>query len=503
MIKNIIVVISALFLASSLYADCQDERFDINVKDQISLKNAILSIVDECGYSLSIEGDQSEQRFANAKLSFVSLKGVKADEAIASLTSRANLHHRIENNTVVISYMDTKVFKIDYINNTRTGSSSSDVKIGGSSGASSSSSSTDSSTGNSSTTIKTEEQFDFWTTLQDELYSILARPEDGAVAITKESIVVNPRSGLVTVTGTARQLDRVTRYLENTLRSLKKQVMIDVQIIAVDNEGDKATGIDWAKFPLFTADGTVSYGQAGTLRNFDFRGGAVNVSAGSNIDFSLKGFLNFLKTQGDTKALSNPKVLSMNNQPTLISVGENINYLILSSTVLSGGGSGSATQETEPQDIFVGVLLDITPQIDDDGYITLRINPSISELKYAEDNQRQLTPRTIAPDTISRRISSVVRAKDQDVIILGGLISSFDRVEHSKLPLLGDIPFLGKLFGATRSTKLNREIVFVLTPQIIENGSEITLKDLGYQSKTADLIKPNLRVEMPKIKEIE
>lgn len=497
------MVIFFALLITLLRAECSSERFDINIKEPIQLKSALYSIMQECGYSLSVEGKETQKIFNQAKISFTQLKGVKADEAIRILMNRSNLHYSLQSDLIVVKYIDTRLFKIDFINNTRESTSSSDIKIGGSTtgGSSETKDSSGSSTGSSSSIIKTKEQFDFWGTLQDEIYSILNRPEDDDVEIKKESIVVNPRSGVVAISGTFRQIERVSKYLERTLRSLRKQVMIDVQIIAVDSDGKKATGIDWHKFPLFTitGQGVGNYGDSsvsGVSSGYTFTGKTDEIS------FKLDAFLNFLKTQGTTKALSNPKVLAMNNQPTLISVGDTINFLIKTSTVLSGGGSGSASESTEPQELFVGVLLDITPQIDDDGYITLRINPSISELKYVEDNLRQDKPREVAPDTINRRISSVVRAKDRDVIVLGGLISNLNRVEESKLPLLGDIPFFGNLFRATRKSNTQRELVFVLTPHIIDDDNSVVLQDLGYQGDTEKLLKPNLRYNVPKIKEM-
>ncbi|MGE4294686.1 MAG: pilus (MSHA type) biogenesis protein MshL [Campylobacterales bacterium] len=492
----------AWFLTLSLHAACNGERFNVTIKEPIGLKEAMLSVVEECGLSLSIEGEGTATRLDSAKVGYITLRAVSAEEAIAFLMQRANLHHRLEGDLLTVRHLDTRVFKLDYVNFTRTGSSSSDIKIGGSAQVSGGGGGEGATAGNSSTSIKTQESFDFWATLKDEIYAVLNRPEDSdRLAVAKESIIINPQSGLITVTGTWRQIDRVKRYLERTLQSLKKQVMIDVQIIAVDMDGYSATGIDWAKFPLFTTTARGNYNYNSSQNGRSMSDGTTIVTADSGqFEFNLKSFINFLKTQGDAKALSNPKVLAMNNQPTLISVGDNINYLILSSTVLSGGSSGSATQTTEQQDIFVGVLLDITPQIDDEGYITLRINPSISELKYAEDGQRQAAARQIAPDTVSRRISSVVRVKDRDVIVLGGLISNFNQVEESKLPVLGSIPFLGKFFGAKRATNTSREIVFVLTPQIVDDARGVSLKELGYQETAQKSVRPLIRSDLPDMK---
>lgn len=492
--KRLAILLAGIGMGTLLQAACPGERFDVTIKEPIALKAAMLSIVEECAYSLAIEGEGTAAKLDGAQVGYVTLRAVSAQEAIAFLMERANLHHRIENDLLTVRYLDTRVFKLDYVNISRVGSSSSDIKIGGSAQVSGGSS--DGATaGNSSTSIKSSEEFDFWTTLQDEIFSMLNRPEDGTAVLAKESIVVNPRSGLVSVTGTRNQIDRIARYLERTLKALKKQVMIDVQIIAVDMTGEHATGIDWAKFPLFTTtgSGTGTYtnenGQSTHSHTFTANTG--------EFEFNLKSFLNFLKTQGNAKALSSPKVLAMNNQPTLISVGDNINYLVVSST----SNDSTVSESTEPEDIFVGVLLDITPQIDDEGFITLRINPSISELKYAEDGQRQDTTRRIAPDTVSRRISSVVRVKDREVIVLGGLISNFNQVEESKLPVLGDIPFLGKFFGAKRTNSFSREIVFVLTPQIVDNAMDVSLQELGYGDETEKKVRrPMINTELPEMK---
>jgi general secretion pathway protein D len=491
-----------------LSAACPGERFDVTVKEPIALRDALLSIIDECDLSLTLDGDATEERFNSARVGYISLRAVNAEEAIDFLMKRANLHYTIESDLLAIKYLDTRVFKIDFVSNSRSGTSTADIKIGGAAGIGSSSSggSSDSSSGDTSTSIKTEEKFDLWGTIEEEVTAIVSRPEDGAAG--SNAVVVNPSSGLITVTGTRKQIDRVADYLDQTLKSLKKQVLIDVQIISVVLDGDKHTGIDWGSFPFQANSGSYQYNRdilnSVTLAPHEFNFGAIISESGTELLNFRGSFINFLKTQGETKSLSNPKVLAMNNQPTLISVGDTINYLLTSSTTLSGSSSGSSTQSTEQQSIFVGVLLDITPQIDEDGYITLRMNPSISELKYAEDKTHQSAPRSVAPDTVTRSISSVVRVRDSEVIVLGGLISNFSQVSESKIPLLGDIPFLGKLFGATRNVEQTQEIVFVLSPRIVNDDSQKpTLKDLGYREEMEKQLMSTTTTEMPKMKDFD
>jgi general secretion pathway protein D len=506
-------------MAATMYAACPGERFDITIKEPIALKDALLTIIDECDLSLSLEGEGTQGRFETAQVGYVTLRAVNAEEAVDFFLQRANLHGALINDLLTIRYLDTRLFRVDFVNNSRQGSSSADVKIGTATGSSVTTSS-DSSSSDSSTSIKTEEKFDLWSTLDAEISNILSRPEDGAQTVAKGAVFVNATSGLVTVTGTRRQIDRVSEYLDKLLNSLKKQVLIDVQIYEVLLENSNTSGINWDRLSLsfgdasggsnvgdyqYTDGWTGSTDNRAITKSFVFSGG---------VRFSAAGLLDFLKKEGDTRSLSNPKVLAMNNQPTLISVGRNLNYQTLSSTTLSGSSSGSSTQSAENDSLFVGVLLDITPQIDDEGFITLRLNPSYSDLLRSADEDPCVSGvpsvagagciRNIAPDTKSHRISSVVRVRDNDVIVLGGLIDNSNDVSENKVPILGDIPFLGKLFGSKTSIVKNREIVFVLTPHIvIDNKVQPSLKALGFSEGMIDNVRANQNNREPRLKEFD
>jgi general secretion pathway protein D len=507
----------AFVAAATTFAACPGERFDVSIKEPIALKDALLTIIDECDLSLSLEGEGAQSHFDSAKIGYVTLRAVSAEEAVDFFLQRANLHGYLVNDLLTVRYLDTKLFRVDFVNNSRIGSSSADVKIGTASGSSSTSSGSDSSSSDSSTSIKTEEKFDLWSTLSNEISSVLSRPEDGAVA-GKDSVFVNPTSGLVTVTGTRRQIDRISEYLDKLLTSLKKQVMIDVQIYEVVLESGNTSGIDWSKLSISFGDKDGS--DAGLVGDYGYKEGWTDSTKNrtyekgftfsGGVRFNAAGLFDFLKTQGDTRSLSNPKVLAMNNQPTLISVGRNLNYQTLSSTTLSGSSSGSSTQSVEQDSLFVGVLLDITPQIDDDGYITLRLNPSYSDLLHAEDLLRIVDAagkslvREIAPDTKSHRISSVVRVRDNDVIVLGGLIDNSTAISERKIPILGDIPFLGRLFGSKKTTDYNREIVFVLTPHVVTDNKPLpSLKALGFGDTTVETIKEYQVNREPKLSEFD
>jgi len=188
----------------------------------------------------------------------------------------------------------------------------------------------------------------------------------------------------------------------------------------------------------------------------------------------------FLSTQGDVTTVSSPRIMTLNNQPALISVGEEIFYKLQSSTSGGGaaGGAGAVAQGDTVSSVFAGILLDITPEIDSNGYVTLKINPSIS--KKANANDSTTGTRDIPPDLIRRQISSVITVKDGEHAILGGLITSSTGFDNNKVPLLGDMPVIGSLFKRENKIHVINELVLIITPHIIYNSKSVSLKDLGY-----------------------
>ena len=212
----------------------------------------------------------------------------------------------------------------------------------------------------------------------------------------------------------------------------------------------------------------------GTLTNGAYTD-AFTVKAGGTLDQVIK----FLKTQGDVNAISNPKILTLNNQPALITSGTELFYKIKNSTTSTGTATTTSENETI-NSVFSGILLDITPEISNDGTIMLRINPSVSEAVGEVSTLNTL--RTMPPDLNRRQMSSVVRVKDGAQIVLGGLINTKTDTNGNKIPLLGDIPLIGWLFKTETYTKQTQEMVIIIEPHIIKKeGNNVALSDLGYR----------------------
>jgi len=170
--------------------------------------------------------------------------------------------------------------------------------------------------------------------------------------------------------------------------------------------------------------------------------------------------------------------MTLNNQPAMISVGRELFYKIKSTSALGNGNNANTAEGEVVDSVFAGILLDITPEIGTNGIITLKINPSISET--VDQVSSSVGVRIMPPDLIRRQIASVVKVKDGEHAILGGLITSSTGTKVNKVPLLGDIPLLEYAFK--HEEKINRveELVLIITPHIVKTSKSVTLKDLGY-----------------------
>ncbi|WP_434579994.1 pilus (MSHA type) biogenesis protein MshL [Sulfurimonas sp. NW15] len=529
---SVYATIMTAMLSTTSFADCSYELFSISSAKNTKIIDFVEQLSDECGFSIIVTDPHAEQ-FLKTKLNKTNLKNLTIDEVLDIILTQHNLSYTLENNLLRISYLTTKVFNIDYILSQRKSTGSTDVTLSSSSnaqqqgggaggGGGRSSNSQRGAGGNSGTgggnstsdtgvKIESSDEVKFWEQLDTEFQSILNRPNDIYKATPP---IINKNAGLITVTATDKQLKRFENYLKKLQDKVKLQVLIDVQLLSVTMSKGKTTGIDWKQLYALQnvklSASTANYNNIGTtipangiITDTAATGAGASqlftMSAGGQLTEVIK----FLKTQGDVTSISNPKVLTLNNQPALITAGTEYFYKILSSTNQQGTGGGvAATTQTDlVNSVFAGVLLTITPEISDDKTITLRINPSLSETT-TDISQTPNTGRDMPPDLNRRQLSSVVTVKDGNRIILGGLINSKNTNNSNQVPILGSIPFLGNLFKHEEMVKTVEELVIIIEPHIIHKEKDsISLSDLGYEGLSDELL--TLEMASKKKKEIK
>jgi general secretion pathway protein D len=509
-------VASATLLIPPLHADCTYELFNISSVKGTSVGEFVDQLSDECGMSVIVTDEQAEN-ILKKQMNKTFLKNLTINEVLDLIIKENNLQYTLQNNILKISYLTTKTYNIDYIISQRKGVGSANITLSSNTstaatGTSSTSKNTSGGGGASSESginITSSDEVQFWEILDKELESILNRPEDGYKA---QIPMINKNAGLVTVTATHTQIKRLDAYLEDLQKKMQTQVLIDVKMYSVVFSDASSTGIDWSQlyalqnvklgFDYVTTkniDKTYSGTNSATSTGVLFDGFSANANNANVFQLSASGSLNevikFLKTQGDVYSISNPKILTLNNQPALITAGTELFYKTKSSTTSTSSGGTDNTEDETVSSVFSGVLLDITPEISRDGSITLRINPSISET--ASEISTDNSTRKMPPDLSRRQMSSVISVKDGNRVILGGLINTKNVNDANKVPLLGDLPVVGYLFKREGISKRTEEIVIIIEPHIIKKEADtLSLGDLGYTR----LGKPNEEEPKPESK---
>ena len=528
-VKFLIVLAMLLGFTNNLSAgSCSTKLFSVTIDSKLSIGDVIDNLADTCGLSVIIKDDAAKLRM-NKKLYYVKLKNSTLKGFLNTILKDNDLNYTLKGNKLTISYLITRTFRIHYISGQRKGKSTANVTIASSSDtendAATSGGATGSTTGATSggdmsktgISIETNDEFQFWRTVEKEIQRILIGAADGSTHYTRSgnntwtgpdgkvweynplSPVINPEAGMVTVTGTDRQINRVSQYIHTLTKQIKSQVLIDIRIMSVSFDDSTTTGVDWSQ--LYTLQNLTANSFLSAQKNvsgYEFENGTgitevslpgLGATAAPspvqilnlNGNVEVKDVVKFLSTQGDVKSVSSPRVMTLNNQPALISVGKELFYKL--ETLGALGGSATTNQNTaqgqQVDSVFAGILLDITPEIDDNGMITLKINPSVSDT-VAPVTSQDGAERTIPPDLIRRQIAAVIKVKDGQHAILGGLISSQTGFEDNHVPLLGDIPGLGMLFKRQERINKVEELVFIITPHIVKHAKSVSLKDLGY-----------------------
>lgn len=377
------------------------------------------------------------------------------------------------------------------------------------------------------TSVVTRGDSDFWTGIEADLHALIGSKPG-------RSVVINRQSGLIVVHAMPNELRDVSEYLEQTARTVTRQVVLEAKIVEVDLSDGYQAGINWGAL-LQHGGSTYLFGQSAPASGFQANpfttapqsnpylpptaSGGVNVQPGTSTPLTgfvsnpisgaftiaanfadFNTFIQLLSSQGHTRVLSSPRVSTLHNQQAIIKAGTDEFFVtgVQSNTVI--GTAASTTQNVQLTPFFSGVALDVTPQIAADDSVILHIHPTVSEVT---DQTKTLTVQNQV-DTIPMALSqiresdSIVRAKSGQLIIIGGLMrEELDKTNY-KTPLLGDIPGLGKLFRSEQTQRTTVELVILLRPIVVADSDwpglvsepAARLKDLNQSGDFAPLDYP-------------
>lgn len=387
------------------------------------------------------------------------------------------------------SELETRIFTIDYVNINRNGSSSVTVSTGnsgsnsgGSNGAQGNSggqggggvaggsgnaglsdrpSAGSGGSGGGGGQVSTVTENTFWDNLKETLQ----------VLVTEGTLIVQPQLGMVMVTASKPELDRIAHYIEQAQGILSREVTIQVQFLEVVLNKGYQSAID---FDTFGVDGATEnqniFGSfnSGTGNSIDGISNPLTITT----DFTDFGAVfRLLESRGTTQVLSSPSLKVMNNQKAVFQDGDQEYFQTSSGTsTVSTGQTVSQNTNNVLTQFFSGISMDITPQISQDGDITLHVHPTITTV--TEQSKPVGGEQVPTPKTSVRELDSVISAKDGKIVMLGGLAYERAYDDVSGIPYAANLPAIGAAFDQRRRSSVKSEFIILLRPVIASDESE-------------------------------
>ncbi|HEY2988012.1 MAG TPA: secretin and TonB N-terminal domain-containing protein [Candidatus Binatia bacterium] len=425
----------------------------------------------------------------------VDLQNVTLIEALDTLTDLLDLTYAIRGNIVRVfePVPETRIFSLQYANLRRTGFSATSAQIGaggsglGSGGGTGIASPTAPAGGvvggvgaaggstAGQTVVSTTTETDLWKDIDAGVTKLLSPAGKG---------VADKQGGNIVVTDLPRYLDRIASYLEKIEGSVQRQVLIEARIVEVSLSGKFQFGLDWSAISKAAA-----LRGATTIAPTRIIGQSLAPAEGSfqigvtSTDFAA--LLTVLSTQGEVNVLSSPKLSTLNNQTAVIRSATDEVFFEPRVVTVPTANSVVQTTDVTTRTVTIGVVLAVTPQISSDGSVVLHVRPTVT------DSNRKATFKQGASSTSGafeisvpvvdvREADVVVRAREGQTVVIGGLIQERKTDDESKVPLLGDIPGIGRLFRSTTQERKKTELVVLLSPTVLlgKKIDDITAREL-------------------------
>jgi len=471
-----------------------DTKFDLTVNN-VPATQVFMSIVAGTRYSMLLNPNVR----GNISLN---LKDVTVFDALEAIRQMYGYDYKIENNRIYIQplTLQTRIYQVNYLTAERDGESSLRVTSGSvsdaSNGQTSGTANTTTTTNGSpqsrsavSSQVTMSSKSDFWQELQKSLAAIVGNDKG-------RSVVVSPMSGVIVVRAMPDELRNVSAYLKASQISVDRQVILEAKIVDVQLSNSFQSGVNWAAFKnnpnSFASGGVLSPGtslaNSGSLTN-----GLVTATAGANIStaatiagqatpgslfglaFQTSNFaalLNFLESQGNVDVLSSPRIATLNNQKAVLKVGTDDFFVTnVSTTTTTGGVGATTTPNVTLQPFFSGIALDVTPSIAENGEIILHVHPSVSQVTTVTKTvDLGSSGGSISLPLASSSVSetdSIVRARDGQIVAIGGLMRQASSNDNSGLPGLPK-----SLFGQTNQSSEKRELIILLKPTIVDGDRD-------------------------------
>jgi general secretion pathway protein D len=446
-----------------------------------------------------------------------------------------------------------KTYRVNYVNMARDMSSTIGVSgeltvVGGASGGGGGAAGgAGAGTSGSSTVVRTVSKNDFWDQLRDNIRSILnstrlqsltaeakgerlalikqeqemrvkqmeaaSRAGQGApnlaasvvsssggaqqqASLLPDDVVVNAISGTVTVNATEKQHQLVLQHIDSIINAMQRQVLIEATIVEVLLSEKYQGGVDWSRLPVSPGSGPTlqqnltnpgfGTGLSGGTANF-FQFGYVNPTSRVG---NISAMVTLLQEFGNTRVLSSPKLMALNNQTALLKVVDNVVYFEVSSSTTQSQTTALQSFSTTAKTVAVGVVMSVTPQINDDGRVSLTVRPTVTRLNpdqpFVNDPNPSLANpcgpvpegtcnipaiNNPVPQVQVREMESVLQVGSGQTVVLGGLMQDGAQRARKQIPGADELSAAGELLRFRAESVIKSELMIFLRPIVVANPS--------------------------------
>jgi MSHA biogenesis protein MshL len=510
-------VLQALVPGLSLEAvdmEPEEERFDFAVREPLDLKEFFSLLFEGTNYSVIVHPDLT------GSISAMDLKNVTVSEAMQQLSAIYGFSIQREGSIYRVEPggLQTRIFKINYLNVQRDGTSNMSVTGGtglGSGGGAGGlgglgglqggvngfnnanllnnqsallnnglgGGTAGGAGGNSGgATVNTRSQSDYWQDLEEIITSIIgsggsgsgeggglldALGGGGSRPGNQRAVIISPQTGMVVVRAYPDELEKVAEFLEMSQAALQRQVVLEAKILEVELKEGFQSGIDLSVLGKVNTDNDLS-------AEFEFLEGSVSsISSPLSLTYGstdFNGVIKLLETQGNVQVISSPRITTLNNQKAVFKVGDEEYFMTNANSTSFGAGDQQTTnQNTNLQPFFSGIALDVTPQISDNGDIILHIHPLLNQVQ--EDiklvNGRELP----LANSATRESDSIARARNGEVVVISGLMQTRAKGTEAGIPGARNLAVVGKALEQRTTEVVKTELVILLRAIVDEGGS--------------------------------
>lgn len=400
---------------------------------------------------------------------------------LARIANQLDLIAEINNSVIVIKpdrpYW--KSYKVDYVNISRKSQDSivMNMAVGGAVNPQ-----TGGMTGSRSS-IDIVSEHDFWTALTRTLTSMVSNDETGSnissgfsdsenpdlVSISdsssSEPVVVNPEAGLVIVYANEKSHRKVSDFIGSVTSRVERQVMIEASVIEVVLSERHQSGIDWSASSFGNGITATAVGAGTSIAT------GVTTELGFGLDMGLRALEEF----GEVRVLSSPKIMAINNQPALLKVVDNVVYFTIDvSRSIGSSGVETTTFSSSLRTVPVGLMMSMTPFVSDSNEVTLNVRPTISRIigRVQDPNPdlKAVGAESLVPVIQEREMETVLRLRNKQTAVIGGLIEDRNDDRTRGLPWLSKLPILGNTVFGNRDRGTSKiELVIFIKPTVVNN----------------------------------